>query len=101
VTVALGAAAVPCAAGDPGTAPSKAKTALTRLSPATRQLLTGTATPAVSAQTKDPGTSAPSSPHSFFHSPRGVVTLVLMGAAGGFTFYSAHHDRIPVKSPVR
>jgi hypothetical protein len=99
VTVALGAAAMPCAAGD--TAPAIAKAPLTRLSPATRQLLTDTPAPAVSAQAKDPGSAAPSSPHSFFHSTRGKVALALMGGAAGFTFYSAHHDRIPVKSPVR
>jgi hypothetical protein len=97
--VALGAAAVPCAAGD--VAAAKTRTALTRLSPATRQLLVGTATPTALAQTKDPGAAGPSSPGAFFHSPRGKVTLVLMGAGAGFALWSIHHDRLPVKSPVR
>jgi hypothetical protein len=99
VTVALGAAAVPCAAGD--VAAAKARTTLTRLSPATRQLLVGTARPTVSAQTKDPGAGGSSSPGAFFHSTRGKVTIALMGVGAGFALWSIHHDRIPVKSPVR
>jgi hypothetical protein len=99
VTVALGAAAVPCAAGDVTAA--KAKTTLTRLSPATRQLLARAGTPAASAQTKDPGAAGPSSAGPFFHSARGKVTIALMGVGAGFALWSIHHDRIPVKSPVR
>jgi hypothetical protein len=91
-SVALGAAAMPCAAAD---APATGK--LTRLSPASRQLLV-TSSPA--KQTQTPSATAPSS-SSFFGSTKGKVTLALMGAGVGLTLWSIHHDRIPVKSPVR
>jgi hypothetical protein len=93
-TVALGAAAVPCAAGD--AAASKGN-ALTRLSPGSRQML-ATATP---ARTRRQQAGAPSSPGSFFKSTRGKITLALMGVGAGYTVYSIHHDRLPVKSPIR
>jgi hypothetical protein len=92
-TVALGAAAVPCAAGD---AAAIKGNALSHLSPASRQML-ATAPPARTQQQA----GAPSSPGSFFKSTRGKVTLALMGLGAGFTLYSIHHDRIPVKSPIR
>ena len=96
VSVALGAA-TPCAAG-PAAAP-KAPSKLTRLSPATRQML-ATATPApVAAQ--DPGATGATAPKSFFKTGKGKVTLALMGAGVGFTLWSIQHDRKPVKSPVR
>jgi hypothetical protein len=95
VIVALGAA-TPCAAG-PAAAP-KAPSRLTRLSPATRQML-ATATPApVAAQ--DPGATG-AAPKSFFKSGKGKVTLALMGAGVGFTLWSIQHDRKPVRSPIR
>jgi hypothetical protein len=93
VTLALGAAAVPCAAGD--TAAAKPGGKLTRLSPASRQVL-ASAQSGVRSQA-----AAPSSPGSFFKTTRGKVTLALMGAGAGFALYSIHHDRIPVKSPIR
>lgn len=96
VTVTLGAAAVPCAAGD--TAATKTAGKMARLSPASRQLL-ATTTTAVAKQQAPAAT--PSSPSSFFKSTRGKVTLALMGAGVGFALYSIHHDRIPVKSPIR
>jgi hypothetical protein len=100
VTVALGAAAVPCAAAEaPAT---KAKGKLTQLSAASKQVL---AKPAVvrnsDAGQQQPPAGAPSSPGSFFKSTRGKVTLVLMAAGAGFTFWSINHDRKPVKSPIR
>ena len=99
VTVAFGAAAVPCAAAE---APaSKGKGRLTQLSPASKQVL---AKPAI-ARSSDAGqqqpAGAPSSPGSFFKSTRGKVTLVLMAAGAGFTIWSINHDRKPVKSPIR
>jgi hypothetical protein len=90
VTVALGAAAVPCAAGDP--AAPKADGKLTRLSPASRQVL------AKSARLQ---AATPSTPSSFFKTTRGKVTLALMGAGAGLTLWSINHDRKPVKSPIR
>jgi hypothetical protein len=96
VVMTLGAAAVPCMASDAPAAKPGAK--LTRLSPASRSLLTA-ATPAVARQ--DPPAATPSSPGSFFKSTRGKVTLALMGAGAAFTFWSINHDRKPVKSPIR
>jgi hypothetical protein len=117
VTLALGAAAVPCAAGE--TAGTKANGALTRLSPASRELL------ATAVQARRPA-SALASPQlrsseqgtlrgsqggqrsggegvsgPFFKTTRGKVTLALMGAGVGLTLWSIQHDRKPVKSPVR
>ncbi len=97
ITLALGAAAVPCAAADtPGT--NGSSTALTRLSPASRAVLARTSGPAASAQDQ-PG--ATGSSQSFFKTKKGAVTLALMGAGVGFTIWSINHDRKPVKSPVR
>jgi hypothetical protein len=95
VVMTLGAAAVPCMAGDAKAA--KAGATLTRLSPASRSLL-ATARPA--AQQQPPAATA-SAPSSFFKSTRGKVTLALMGAGVGFTVWSISHDRKPVKSPIR
>lgn len=99
VTLALGAAAVPCAAAEPAAAKPDGK--LTRLSPASRQVL---ASPAASKVRKSDGgqsTAAPGTPSSFFKSTRGKVTLALMGAGVGLTLWSVQHDREPVKSPIR
>ena len=96
VTVALGAAVVPCAAGDPAS-----NKTLTRLSPASRQVL-ATAVPASAKVRRSAGqAAAPSDPGSFFKSSRGKVTLALMGAGTILTLWSIQHDRKPVKSPVR
>jgi hypothetical protein len=108
VTVALGAAAVPCAAGDTAATTTGGK--LTHLSPASRQVL---ASPLVSPKPRsgeggkmrssDGGQQAPtpSTPGSFFKSTRGKVTLALMGAGTVLTVWSINHDRKPVKSPIR
>ena len=105
VTVAIAAAAVPCAASDPAS-PSTVKPAtggrLVHLSPASRQVLAKA--PAVprtraNAQPQPPG--GETSSEAFFKSTRGKVTLALMGAGVGFTLWSINHDRKPVKSPVR
>jgi hypothetical protein len=38
---------------------------------------------------------------SFFRTKRGAAVLALMAAGVAFTIWSVHHDREPVKSPVR
>jgi hypothetical protein len=109
VTLALGAAAVPCAAGETAGTPADGK--LTRLSPASRQVL---ATPSPADRLASPQASpklrssegrqpagAPGGDSSFFKTTRGKVTLVLMGAGAGLTLWSIQHDRKPVKSPIR
>ena len=107
VTLALGAAAAPCAADE--TAAGKADGRLTRLSAASRQVL-ASSSPA-SAKPRSHGselrrsdggqTAAPATPGSFFKSTRGKVTLALMGAGTALTLWSIQHDRKPVKSPIR
>ena len=99
ITVLLGVAGLPCAAGD--TAPPTSPTRLTRLSGSTRRMLATTPAARVSTQAKDPGGAGPTSPSTFFHSTRGKVTVVLMAAGAGLAVWSAHHDRQPVKSPIR
>lgn len=97
--VALLLSAVPLAAEDTPAATRSSK--LTQLSAASRQLLARTARSDAPKQRNDQGTNAPASPGSFFGSTRGKVTLALMGAGAGFAVWSIHHDRQPVKSPVR
>ena len=92
VTLGFGLAATPCLAAE-----AKTTATLTQLSPASRQILTKAAT---SRQQTQPA-AAPAAPSSFFKSTKGKVTLALMGAGVGFTFWSINHDRKPVKSPVR
>ena len=87
--LAFGAAAVPCAAGE--TAATRPGGNLTRLSPASRQVLAGASARKQTSSMPDP----------FFKSTRGKVTLVLMGAGTALTLWSIQHDRKPVKSPVR
>lgn len=94
-TLALGAAAVPCAAADAAAPKTDGK--LTRLSPASRRVLS-TAAPTASKEQPAP---APTSSSAFFKSTRGKVTVALMGAGTGFALWSIQHDRKPVKSPVR
>lgn len=97
VAVALGAAAVPCAAADSAAAKPGGK--LTQLSPASRHVLVSASAPRrANGQTAAPAGAAPS---SFFKSTRGKVTLALMGAGTGLTLWSIQHDRKPVKSPIR
>jgi len=93
VALGFGLAAAPCLAAET----PKTPTTLTRLSPANRQIL---AKAAPRRQQNQPATN-PSAPSSFFKSTKGKVTLALMGTGVGFTLWSIHHDREPVKSPVR
>jgi hypothetical protein len=116
VTLALGAAAVPCAADD--AAGTKADGKLTRLSPASRQVLATAgpaarpASPVASPKLRssaggtlrsaaDQPAGAPGGDSSFFKTTRGKITLALMGAGVGVTLWSIQHDRKPVKSPIR
>jgi hypothetical protein len=116
VSLALGAAALPCTAGETGSPHAGAP--LTRLSPASRALLvasprgntvaaprprSGDGRSSVGGRTSvaDQPAATPASPGSFFSSTRGKVTLALMGAGVGLTLWSIHHDRQPVKSPIR
>ncbi len=96
VTLGLGAAVAPCRAAEKAGTKKDATTKLTRLSPASQQLLARASAPAASAQDQ-PGASN----DSFFRTKRGAITLILMGAGTGFTIWSINHDRKPVKSPVR
>jgi hypothetical protein len=98
IVLALGTAVVPCAAADPASTRTGTSTSsLTRLSPASQQLLTR----AVPAAQQQPPAEAPSSPSSFFHSKRGAITLAAMGGGMAFAIWSINHDRQPVKSPIR
>jgi hypothetical protein len=113
VTLALGTAAVPCAADQ--TAGTKTDGKLARLSPASRQVLAipspGDRLPSPLLRSsegrtlrKSEGgqpTGAPVGDSPFFKTTRGKVTLALMGAGVGLTLWSIQHDRKPVKSPVR
>jgi hypothetical protein len=58
-------------------------------------------TKAATSRQQNQPPAAPAAPSSFFKSTKGKVTLALMGAGVGFTFWSINHDRKPVKSPVR
>lgn len=113
VTVAVGAAAVPCAAAEEPAPKPTGK--LTQLSDASRQVLaTQPALPLASPKLRSseggrssapgqpqPPAAAPGPPSSFFKSTRGKVTLALMAAGVGITIWSINHDRKPVKSPIR
>jgi hypothetical protein len=92
VTLGFGLATAPCLAAE-----AKSQTTLTQLSPASRQILAK----ATTRRQQNQPAAAPTSPSSFFKSTKGKVTLALMGAGVGFTFWSINHDRKPVKSPVR
>ena len=100
VTVGFGLAAAPCLAADAAKAPANAPSPLTRLSPASRQVL-AKSSPTVRRTEAGQQTPATTSSGGFFSSTRGKVTLVLMGAGVGFTVWSINHDRKPVKSPIR
>jgi hypothetical protein len=96
-TLGLGGAVTPCLAADkPAPATQKKTASLTQLSGTSQSLLMERA-PRAQQSAQEP----PSSPSGFFKSKRGAVTLALMGAGVGFTLWSIHHDRQPVKSPVR
>jgi hypothetical protein len=84
--------ATPCAAdaGSPA-----APRSLTSLSPASLRLLNA----APAATPKQEGSTA--SPGGFFKSRRGAVALGLVAAGVGFTVWTIHDSRKPVKSPVR
>jgi len=100
VTMGFGVAATPSLAADAAKAPgAKAPPSLTRLSPASRQVL-AKSTPMV--RRSEGGQQTPSTAsEGFFKSTKGKVTLALMGAGVGFTIWSISHDREPVKSPIR
>jgi hypothetical protein len=85
--------ATPCAA-DAGSTPA-APRSLTSLSPASLQLLNE----APAATRTQEGSTA--SPGGFFKSRRGAVALGLIAAGIGFTVWSIHDSREPVKSPIR
>jgi hypothetical protein len=96
-TLGLGGAVMPCLAADkPAPVTPKKTASLTQLSGTSQSLLMERA-PRAQQSAQEP----PSSPSGFFKSKRGAVTLALMGAGVGFTLWSIHHDRQPVKSPVR
>jgi len=100
VTMGFGVAATPSLAADAAKAPgAKAPPSLTRLSPASRQVL-AKSTPMVRRSEGGQQTPATAS-GGFFSSTKGKVTLVLMGAGVGLTVWSISHDREPVKSPIR
>ena len=88
-------AAVPAHAADAsdGTGAFRAST-LATLSPASRAMLLQPAHKSDRTQTSSPGSEP-----SFFKTPRGGVTLALIGAGVGIALYSKVHDR--VASPVR
>ena len=100
VTVGFGVAATPSLAADAAKAPASAPSTLTRLSPASRQVL-AKSTPTVRRSEGGQQTPATTSSGGFFSSTKGKVTLVLMGAGVGLTVWSINHDRKPVKSAVR
>jgi hypothetical protein len=95
VTLGLGAAVVPCAAADQTGQNTKAAPQLTRLSPASKQMLARAATP--SRQQTAPATSS----GSFFKTKKGAAVLALMGAGVGFATWSAFKDNNDVHSAVR
>ncbi len=101
VTMGFGVAATPSLAADAAKAPgAKAPPSLTRLSPASRQVL-AKSTPMVRRSEGGQQTPASTNSGGFFSSTKGKVTLALMGAGVGFTIWSISHDREPVKSPIR
>jgi len=56
----------------------------------------------ISAQTTTaPAKGNPRTDGSFFKTTAGRITLGLMVVGTGLTLYSFHHDRQPVKSPIR
>jgi hypothetical protein len=56
----------------------------------------------ISAQTTAaPAKGNPRTDGSFFKTTAGRITLGLMLVGAGVTVYSIHHDRQPVKSPIR
>lgn len=100
VMLTLGVAVIPCAAGE--TAATRTGGTLTRLSPASRQVLASQSdSRAVNRSDAGRRQQTSATPGPFFKSTRGKVTLVLMGAGTAFTLWSIQHDRKPVKSPVR
>lgn len=93
VAVAALFCATPCAA-DAVSRPA-APSSLTTLSPASLQILN--AAPAA-ARTQESSTATPG---GFFKSGKGAVALGLIAAGVGFTVWSIHDSRKPVKSPIR
>jgi hypothetical protein len=89
------ASAAPCVADE--RTPTRGAS-LTKLSSANLQVLKNSAV-ASARQAQEP--SGPATPGSFFRSRKGAVALTLVAAGIGFTVWSIHHDRKPVRSPVR
>ena len=67
---------------------------LATLSPASRAILQRSARKSDTTQSPASG-----SDHAFFKTPKGALTLALIGAGAGYALYSKVHDR--VASPVR
>jgi hypothetical protein len=61
----------------------------------------GTKAPVSAQTTAAPAKGNPRTDGSFFKTTAGRITLGLMVVGAGLTVYSIHHDRQPVKSPIR
>ena len=61
----------------------------------------GSRSPISAQTTAAPATGNPRTDSSFFKTTAGRLTLGLMVVGLGLTVYSVHHDRKPVKSPIR
>lgn len=93
VTVGFGVAVTPCVAAEA----TNTTASLTRLSPASQQVLAK----AAPARQQNPPATTTGSDKPFLKTTKGKVTLALMGAGVGFTMWSINHDRKPVRSPIR
>jgi hypothetical protein len=86
------AGAAPCLADNS----SSQRRSLTKLSPASAELLK---TSAGTRLAQEPST--PTTPGSFFRTRKGALALALVAAGIGYTIWTVHDSRKPVKSPVR
>ena len=95
LAVAIAAAPLPALAEEastpaqasPGIAASAQKVAAT-------EVLVPSAKPQTAASQQGGTTSTDLGSKSFFKTPAGIIALVAVGVAAGFTFYSTSHDRI-------
>jgi len=95
VLVASLLVAVPAHAADANEATGVVRaSALTTLSDASRIALQQPARKSEQTQTATPGDG-----QAFFKTPKGALTLALIGAGVGYALYSKVHDR--VASPIR
>lgn len=100
LVMAITFAAPPATAAEAGKAPMAP--VQSRLSAATAaKLATLAPSPRAFAQAPSSPASSGGESKSFFSTPAGVASIVLMVAGVGFAVYSANHDRKPVKSPIR